>query len=1189
MSFDPSIWAAARQRLPLPYLMTKIGDGKFAKKNSDCPFCDGKKCFGVFEQQGRYRFKCHNTKPLCVANEPPNEIGHNEVGYLALRRNIGVKEASLEYLKLAVPDLLETQEKKSEPPKEKSKPKNSKKPERSNIVAMDGTKVPLPEPPKSNEAGSEPPPPKPNPFHALWKKLVLTPRDRTNLKSKRGFSDTTLEKLGFRSNNQSNRVHLENLAKEFSVDELISEGIYRVYKDGARPNPQLLGWGLSKRSRKDDEPDSWDWTEPPLIPYLSEDGTAFYLRPHKGGLGRPADEDDEETCSSHVYCPFVLSELGQAVDGLVVLCEGEFKAAALFQCGIPAIAIPGISFVRNRVFRNELLDLLRRFRITDMVICFDNEVKDDPKYPDKYKANPFDRWDTPMWAEYIAIDLTREYFSAIKGTVRIGILPDNLRENGKADFDSALAAFVNRARDVGGGTEQAKKVFEKVIEEARPHRKARELFPSESRRIIECKLQHLFYKPLVVAGGEEELKLAGRMQSIGESKLAAAYRSVVGCYYERESPDRDKKKLLVSIATACSDKTKEARRQGINGSEIRELRMREKAAWEHVKGFPVPISDFVLVCEFKLHTSDHKAIRLVKIRNRNESGKSDSRLLRLTGAEMSRGPEFMRWCYDSGKACWKGGQRKLADLCEDMDHHSFMRDIFEVNYYGYHADSGLWFFGDCAFNREGDRIEADANNIFWSEGIGYQVDSSVDERGTTFEQAAPMMLSPHAAKKKDVDSGEVFSEMCQDMFYTIGGYDAWLMLGLIFAYAAAPELLKQFGGHPSVWLTGTMSEGKTTVARWIMRVWGFKELSGIRINKGTTHVGMNRCLAQYCDLPVWFDEYRTNEIDPDKEGVLRGAFDRNSASKGLMDSSNRTRSARLYTTPVVTGESSSIDGATRSRYSNIIVTKRRRMGDGVVRHAKVQSESPYYYVIGRFLMEHRPEFVKQMVDQLEKWMNSPEVLQHVPNERVRLVYGTGWSAFTALSKMIGGFGAEERALNEGDFKTFLFTFAEQALQDVINETFITRFWTDVLSALQRGRVKKAFFQLRHVTIDADGRLIPAQEGDKDSMHVCYIAPNVVFDDYAQDLRARNEAPPIDLGDLRRQMAKELYWIPAPKSDKVRVHRASINGAKTSCWVINLAKDTKDNYVFPFADDFLEILDPQKMDDEQIVPIVTNPS
>src|SRR5439155_11720964 len=92
------------------------------------------------------------------------------------------------------------------------------------------------------------------------------------------------------------------------------------------------------------------------------------------------------------------------------------------------------------------------------------------------------------------------------------------------------------------------------------------------------------------------------------------------------------------------------------------------------------------------------------------------------------------------------------------------------------------------------------------------------------------------------------------------------------------------------------------------------------LNKGTTHVGLNRNLAQYSCLPVWFDEYRAAEIEPEKEAVLRGAFDRNSGSKGLADHSNRTRSAKVYTTPLISGESTSSDAATHSRYGHILVT-----------------------------------------------------------------------------------------------------------------------------------------------------------------------------------------------------------------------------------------------------------------------------
>ena len=434
------------------------------------------------------------------------------------------------------------------------------------------------------------------------------------------------------------------------------------------------------------------------------------------------------------------------------------------------------------------------------------------------------------------------------------------------------------------------------------------------------------------------------------------------------------------------------------------------------------------------------------------------------------------------------------------------------------------------------------------------------------------MLSPHGAKPEDLDVAEFFHDLCLDMFNTIGGFEAWLMLGLVFAYAAAPELLK-LGGHPSPWLFGKMSGGKTTIARWIMRIWGFKYLEGVGIDDRTTPVGMNRFLAQYSCLPVWFDEYRSNHNDPQKEAVLRGAFDRNSGAKGLADHSNRTRSARIYTSPIVTGEGSSSDAATRSRYGHINVSERRRIGDGGARMAKVNNEAKFYYLIGRFLMGNRPKFVKNMLELLENWMKDPQIRARIVNERVRFVYATIWSAFIALSHMFQDAGAEKRAGMESDFRDALLTHGEQALQDVYSETFVIRFWSDTASGVQRGKIKTKFLETRYVIRKDDNSLEQVTKGDKDAIHVLYVVPKVLFDEYAQDLRSRGESRPLELGDLRREMAKEPYWLPPPTRPPGS-HRARINGAQQSCWVISLERDAKGDYIFLFAEDFLQIIEPE---------------
>lgn len=1173
MSFDPSIWQQARDRMPLPRLMQHMGDGEHSNKTAHCPFCQEKqKRFGIYKAKnsGQWQFKCHN--PECVANDP--ELGRSEIGYIALRRNLSQKDASLEFLKLAVPEVLEAQQRER---KKKKDPKPESPSADSASAGGDQSEPPpTPAPPENVVAFSTPPPPDPqNPYDALWRKLVLTPHDRTKLHG-RGFSDTLIDTLGFKSNNQSNRVHVESLKTEFAMELLLETGIFKQFKSDTRPNPQLLGWGLKRKARKEGDDDQWDWTEPILIPYLKDDGVCFYLRPHKGGIiGSDSDDEDEDepSCSSHVYCPLLLANTAATVEGTVILTEGEFKAAALFQCGIPAIAIPGVTFVRNPIFRAELLSQIKQFAVTDLVIAFDNEVKDDPAFSARYKPDPADRYDTAMWAEYIAIDLGREHFGPHKGQIRIGVLPDNLREDGKVDFDSALSYFVRQKRDGARGTEAARKIFQKVIDDARPQRRARDLFPTESRRIIEHKLNKLFYRPLVSAGGDKALRFANQCQANGEIEVAKAYRSVIGCYYERQGVKEADRKLAIEKASAAARAIEQAKAAGINGSDIRALKVKARAAWEHVYGLPVPVSDFTLAGHFKLYNPEGKADRLITIRNHNDKGKSDGKLYRIGPDQLGRGPEFVCFMLATGKGVWKGGARLLSHLQEDIDHQTYMRDIYVINFYGYHAASGMWFFGDCAFGPNGDLIEADKYNIFWNAGIGYQVDSSVEERGTSFEQGAPLMLSPHGGKPVDRDFGDLFHDLCMDLFYTIGGYEAWLMLGLVFAYAASPELLL-LGGHPSPWLFGKMSGGKTTIARWIMRVWGFKHLDGVSIDDRTTPVGMNRFLAQYSCLPVWFDEYRPNHNDAQKESVLRGAFDRNSGAKGLADHSNRTRSAKIHTSPVVTGEGSSSDAATRSRYGHINVSERRRIGDGAARYAKVQNEAKHYYVVGRFIMENRPKFIKHMLELCDNWMSDPKIRSRIVNERVRFVYATAWSAFMALSRMIAGSGAEERAGMEPEFKDEMIKHAEQALQDVFSETFLTRFWIDVISGLSRNKIKSRFFDVRHVHQADDGTLKEAEAADKIAMTVCYIAPKPLFDEYAQDLRTRGESPPLDLGDLRREIAKEPYWVATP-SKEPRVHRVQIYGSIQTCWVINLGQDATGKYIFPFGEDLEQVLHPNQ--------------
>lgn len=236
-------------------------------------------------------------------------------------------------------------------------------------------------------------------YEAYLSHCQLDSKHRAELKLKRGFSDKTINDLRFVSS--GNKQALESLRNQFDDDALIASGVFARVNNAVVPATQLT------------EPDRV------IIPYLDSSRQITLLRPHKLGL---ADVRVQP------YCSFLLKDKPKHI----IITEGEFKAAALYQWGIPAIAIPGISSFAGKHFER-ISSLLEQHGVKQVTVIFDNEVKDNPAYTN-YKQKPEDRWDTPYWAYIMGYKLSRKGFVA-----NIGSLPDAWRKDGKVDFDMALA------------------------------------------------------------------------------------------------------------------------------------------------------------------------------------------------------------------------------------------------------------------------------------------------------------------------------------------------------------------------------------------------------------------------------------------------------------------------------------------------------------------------------------------------------------------------------------------------------------------------------------------------------------------------------------------------------------------------------------------------------------------------------
>lgn len=283
-------------------------------------------------------------------------------------------------------------------------------------------------------------------YEKLHSRLHLTSAHRQELKRKRGFTDQTIDILRFVSGGKYVQPILEALRAELGDETMLQAGLYHRPKGttAVLPCDQILDDRI-------------------IIPYLNVNNEITLLRPHKLGLPE---------IPIQVYCGLLLANNPEHI----VITEGEFKAAALYQWGIPAIAIPGISSFCGKHF-DRLVDVLKAASVKSVTVIFDNEIKDDPKYPN-YKEKPEDRWDTPYWAYILAWKLHK---NAGLGT-RIGQLPDAWRVNGKIDFDGALA----QGRKKGD--------IEAVIANAYMPSEYLDSLPDEVQKIVRRKLKRYFMK-----------------------------------------------------------------------------------------------------------------------------------------------------------------------------------------------------------------------------------------------------------------------------------------------------------------------------------------------------------------------------------------------------------------------------------------------------------------------------------------------------------------------------------------------------------------------------------------------------------------------------------------------------------------------------------------------------------------------
>ena len=715
-----------------------------------------------------------------------------------------------------------------------------------------------------------------------------------------------------------------------------------------------------------------------------------------------------------------------------------------------------------------------------------------------------------------------------------------------------------------------------------------EQLTAEDEDYIRHEVERMLYEAKLPNGGDRERHVINRLKELARREgpgwegywraqaAIGAWQGVLpddprnaGRYYVRRRLSPKDDKANVDFYMNLKRDAKSAKNEE-----------REWFAQLMLDGSPDGVSNFVMECLFLLRKADGDVDRLVRLRNvvgevsigPNHQG-SDV----LIGEAFAAPEKFRKWCLNRGNFAWGGNQKDLQRLHEDNTNDAAWRVMNKVEVVGavkvqrrpgthrpapakgsllpagWRMEDVLWFYGDCVYAPGGVALLPDEEGIYWYDDEGYY--PTALGREAMFAQGKPNLRTAEGLVRKEPVAGseqayelkpgrkkgeeevlrEFFIEVCQAFYDTVGGYEGWLAMGMVFAYAAGPEIFAKYGLFPGLWVHGQAGGGKTMLTEWTMHLQAFLMSAGIGLLATTTTVGLQQQLENYSSLALWGDEYRQGRIKEEKESLIRDSFNRQQSVKWTVDGKPR----QMRTTFAVSGESTASDAALRSRFAHVQVSKAKRR---VERMGWMQANKQNFFVFWRLAMERREEFVGMLGRALEAWMAGPALAGM--DEREKMVHGIGYASWKAMSYLLESHGADEVA----SFKAFMVQHARTTAEEVTSETNINVFLMDLLTAFKAEAISPTCFRLESERVEHPPGW-PNQTGGWKSYKL-YIDPDQTISAINIYLAKERRQLSLRVKDLQAQLSKTDYWIP-----NLGTKRIGPKGAKVvmRCWGLDLDK------------------------------------
>jgi hypothetical protein len=283
---------------------------------------------------------------------------------------------------------------------------------------------------------------------AFIEQCGLLPETRQHLKERRMLPDTIVDESFLSGAAERVIPSVDALRERYGDGDLAACGLLEKNDVGEMVVPSHLT------------------QDRPLIVYRKQNGSPYFLRPHKHFAKGAA--------------PRIFGQQSvQDAESPVIVTEGEFKAAVLHGIGFPALSLPGVSAFAAQHYQ-ALLRLLQTLGVKQLVLCYDNADRTSRKLPNgqdnpKYVDEPAKRYDVEYWQVFLGRRLAADGLH-----VRHARLPDRWRDptTGEADIDGVLAERI--------ATEEQ---LARCLEGAADQKGFLELLPAAGKSTILAKLK----------------------------------------------------------------------------------------------------------------------------------------------------------------------------------------------------------------------------------------------------------------------------------------------------------------------------------------------------------------------------------------------------------------------------------------------------------------------------------------------------------------------------------------------------------------------------------------------------------------------------------------------------------------------------------------------------------------------------